>query len=92
LSDPSLTLRLTHDSGNFIIIVSTLLSLPWGGSQFGWATAKVLVPLILGLFGIFVWIIHEALVPNEPILPLRLFNNRTTISGWVIFPRSAAAA
>ncbi|KAF8502520.1 iron permease [Gautieria morchelliformis] len=72
--------------GNFIIIaasVSTLLGLTWGGIQFGWATAQVLVPLIVGLFGIVVWIIYEALVPNEPILPLRLFNNRTTISGYV---------
>jgi hypothetical protein len=44
-------------------------------------SAQILVPLILGLLGIFAFMIYEALVPNEPIFPIKLLNDWTVISG-----------
>ncbi|GJJ08923.1 hypothetical protein Clacol_003143 [Clathrus columnatus] len=75
-------------SGNAIITAattSTLIGLTWGGVQFPWSSARVLVPLILGIFGIFVWILYESLVAKEPFLTIRLFSNRTTVSGFLVY-------
>lgn len=60
---------------------SALTGLTWGGVQYPWQSVRVLVPLILGLFGIVGFMVYEALVPNEPTIPLRLLKNRTTLCG-----------
>ncbi|KAF9457247.1 iron permease [Collybia nuda] len=72
--------------GNAIIIASTtsvLLGLTWGGIRFSWSSARVLVPLILGLAGIAAFVVYEAFVPVEPTMPIRLFRNRTSVSGYL---------
>ncbi|KAI0709719.1 iron permease [Earliella scabrosa] len=72
--------------GNILIIgssTSALLGLTWGGIQYPWNSAQVLVPLIVGFVGIFAWVIYEVLVPVEPTIPFRLLNNRTTLSGYI---------
>ncbi|CDO72013.1 hypothetical protein BN946_scf184943.g48 [Trametes cinnabarina] len=72
--------------GNLLIIGSTtsaLLGLTWGGIQFSWGSANVLVPLIVGFVGIFAWVIYEIYVPVEPTIPFRLLNNRTSVSGYI---------
>jgi len=58
-----------------LALVSLLLALIWGGTQYPWGS-----PIILGLFavalvGILVFILVERRV-EEPILPLSLFSNR----------------
>lgn len=62
---------------------AALLGLTWGGVQYPWSSARVLVPLILGFVGIICFMIYEALVPMEPTVPWRVLNNRTTVSGYV---------
>ncbi len=74
------------DSGNILIIGSTtsaLLALTWGGIQFSWTSAHVLAPLIIGIVGIFAWVLYEITVPLEPTIPFRLLSNRTTVSGYI---------
>ena len=74
------------ERGNILIIgssTSALLGLTWGGIQYPWNSAQVLVPLIVGFVGIFAWVIYEVLVPVEPTIPFRLLNNRTTLSGYI---------
>ncbi|EKM52295.1 uncharacterized protein PHACADRAFT_176318 [Phanerochaete carnosa HHB-10118-sp] len=72
--------------GNFLIVTSstaTVLGLTWGGVQFAWTSAQVLVPLILGLIGIVMFLIYEAFVPVNPIIPFSLLSNRTSFSGYL---------
>lgn len=56
-------------SGNLLIIASTtsvVIALTWGGVQFPWNSARVLVPLILGLLGLCGFIAYEAWAPTYP--------------------------
>ncbi|TFY56617.1 hypothetical protein EVG20_g8862 [Dentipellis fragilis] len=72
--------------GNVLIILSTtavVIGLTWGGVQFPWTSAKVLVPLILGLVGLCVFIIYEVTLANNPMVPVILMSNRTGLSGFI---------
>lgn len=90
LKVPELTvsqkLRQIDWIGNLLItasVTSTLIGLTWGGVQFSWSSARVLVPLILGIFGIFAWVLYEIFMAKQPFLISRLFTNRTTVSGYL---------
>ena len=77
---------MSSHSGNILVIGSTtsaLLALTWGGIQYPWDSAHVLVPLIIGFVGIFAWVLYEIMVPLEPTIPFRLLSNRTSISGYI---------
>ncbi|PSR83956.1 hypothetical protein PHLCEN_2v5560 [Hermanssonia centrifuga] len=77
---------LPWHSGNLLISggsTAALLGLTWGGVQYEWSSANVLVPLILGLFVIAGFMVYEAAIPAEPTMPWRILNNRTTISGYM---------
>ncbi|KAF9874427.1 hypothetical protein CkaCkLH20_07990 [Colletotrichum karsti] len=68
--------------GNSILIASTvsvLIALTWAGSVHPWSSYHVLLPLILGLLGLIGFCLFErsGLAP-EPVMPLRLFGNRTS--------------
>ncbi|KAI0471294.1 major facilitator superfamily domain-containing protein [Xylaria cf. heliscus] len=69
--------------GNAILIASTvaiLYALATGGVQYGWGSWRVLVPLILGFFGFSLFAAFEAWgFSPEPVMPPRLFANRTSI-------------
>ncbi|KAL4246490.1 MFS transporter superfamily protein [Abortiporus biennis] len=72
--------------GNFLIVASSasaVIGLTWGGVKFPWNSAKVLVPLILGLVGLVIFTIYEFTVPREPIMPYTLLSNRTSVSGYL---------
>ncbi|KAI0343447.1 MFS general substrate transporter [Trametopsis cervina] len=79
-------LRRVDWIGNAIIIASSsscLLALTWGGVTFPWVSVHVLLPLILGLLGSGIFLIYEALVAKEPIVPYSLFKNRTSLGGYI---------
>ncbi|KAF7309858.1 MFS general substrate transporter [Mycena indigotica] len=64
--------------GNLLVVASTtsvVIALTWAGIQFAWTSAKVLVPLTLGLLGM-------AFVPKYPIVPISLISTRTAFSGY----------
>ncbi|OJZ85201.1 hypothetical protein ASPFODRAFT_136968 [Aspergillus luchuensis CBS 106.47] len=69
--------------GNTLFIlsmISVLIALSWGGSQYPWSSFRVIVPLVLGFIGFAVFFLYEAFpkhCPN-PTMPLHLFANRTS--------------
>ncbi|OJT01776.1 hypothetical protein TRAPUB_7832 [Trametes pubescens] len=72
--------------GNLLVIASTtsiVVGLTWGGVQFAWSSAHVLAPLIVGLCGIVFFFIYEAYWARNPIVPMSLLQNRTSVSGYI---------
>ncbi|KAJ6476037.1 Mfs1.2 [Mycena vitilis] len=72
--------------GNGLIISSTssaIIGLTWGGVQYSWSSAQVLVPIILGLCGIIGFFVYETRVAAYPLVPYALLSNRTSLSGYL---------
>ncbi|KAF7340868.1 MFS general substrate transporter [Mycena sanguinolenta] len=72
--------------GNFIVIASTAcctLALTWGGVAVPWVSLQVLVPLWAGLLGLAFFLLYEATVAVDPLVPFVLVCNRTSLSGYV---------
>ncbi|CAK5262635.1 unnamed protein product, partial [Mycena citricolor] len=77
-------LRQVDWLGNAIVIVGSglvIIGLTWGGIRYSWASAPVLVPLILGLVLLVAFCFYEATVPAHPTIPLDVIANRTSLSG-----------
>lgn len=71
--------------GMFIFVASTTLflyGLTTGGTVIPWKSGAVLAPLVIGIAGFGLFIIVEWKVPKEPMVPLRVFSNRTTNAGF----------
>ncbi|OQO12716.1 hypothetical protein B0A48_02180 [Cryoendolithus antarcticus] len=70
-------------SGNLIFIgavISVLIAVTWGGTAYEWKSFRVIVPLLLGFFGIALFTAFEwspKLCP-EPSFPRMLVSNRTS--------------
>ncbi|KAI1811229.1 MFS general substrate transporter [Poronia punctata] len=58
-------------------VVLTVLAVESGGSLWAWRSPQVLATLIVGIALFVVFIAIEALVAKIPIMPLRLFRNRS---------------
>jgi hypothetical protein len=56
---------------------ATLIAISWGGLMFAWSSYHTLVPLILGVAGLAVFVVWEQYFAERPIIPMRIFNNRT---------------
>ncbi|ORY63676.1 iron permease [Leucosporidium creatinivorum] len=63
---------------------ATILGLTWGGVSYSWSSYKVLVPLILGIFGmaLFLWI--EKRFVKHPTVPFDILSNRTSLAGFLM--------
>ncbi|KZW02334.1 MFS general substrate transporter [Exidia glandulosa HHB12029] len=71
--------------GNALLIsssTSVCIALTWAGIQFPWTSVKVLAPLILGLVGMFVFFLYDALIAESPVVPFSLLSDRTSASGY----------
>ena len=80
-------------SGNGIVIASTVamnLALTWGGVQYSWSSYHVMVPLMIGIAGLGLFLIYETRFPQEPIVPWRIWGNRTTGTRSVFVPRESS--
>ena len=69
--EPNPTYRCFTDSGNFLVIASTVaytIGLTWGGITALWGSVTVLVPLVLGLIGLGVFIVYEATLAKHPLV------------------------
>ncbi len=68
-------------TGNLILItsvVAVLIALSWGGTKYPWSSYQILVPLLLGLLGLVLFHIYEAMPwVKEPTLPEAVFKRRT---------------
>jgi hypothetical protein len=45
-----------------------VIALTWAGTQFGWLSVQVVVPLAAGLVGLGAFLTYEALYPQYPIV------------------------
>ena len=54
-----------------------------GGTVYEWTSFRTLLPLVLGLAGLFVFVIVEAYLPKEPMVPLKVFCSRTAASAYI---------
>ncbi|KAJ2781578.1 hypothetical protein GGI15_003176 [Coemansia interrupta] len=57
-------------------IIMLQLGLTWGGQEFPWKSAAVIISLILGVLFLIGFVLIEWKLPAEPIMPLRLFKRR----------------
>ncbi|KAI9298877.1 MFS general substrate transporter [Neoconidiobolus thromboides FSU 785] len=62
--------------------ICLVLGLTWGGSEYEWSSAPVIVTLVLAGLFLILFIYVEAKVAKEPIIPGRVLN-RNTISANV---------
>lgn len=70
--------------GNAVLIasaVAVLYALAEAGAQYAWSSWQVLVPLLLGFAGFFLFAYTQAgrFAAAEPVMPPRLFNHRTSM-------------
>ncbi|KAF7340295.1 Iron permease [Mycena venus] len=71
--------------GNILVVAattSTVIALTWGGIEFTWGSAHVLVPLIIGLIGLAVFIVYEGRFAEYPMVPFDVLSTRTALSGY----------
>ncbi|KKO98103.1 major facilitator superfamily transporter [Trichoderma harzianum] len=67
----------------FIAATTLLLyGITTGGTTNPWNSASVLAPLVLGVFGLGVFLLIEWKVTKTPMVPLRIFNNRSGNTGF----------
>ena len=68
--------------GSFMVITSTiaiLFALTYGGAKYSWSSWRVILPLVLGVIGLIAFHLFEAsALAKEPLMPPRLFANRTS--------------
>ncbi|KAI8081919.1 major facilitator superfamily domain-containing protein [Gilbertella persicaria] len=57
-----------------------LLALNFGGQTFPWKSAAVIVPLVLSVLLVGLLILVEKKFAKEPLMPPRLFKNRSVVS------------
>jgi len=73
--------------GTFIFVASStsfLVPISWGGVMYSWSSWHTHVPLLLGLAGLAAFCIHEAYFAAFPLLPIRIFSNRSTSLTYLI--------
>ena len=73
-------------AGAILLTASTtsfLMPVSWGGVMFAWSSFRTLVPLVLGICGLFVFVMYETYVSKTPLIPLRIFCNRTAAVNYI---------
>ncbi|KAI1172626.1 MFS general substrate transporter [Nemania sp. FL0916] len=72
--------------GSIIFVPSTisiLLGLIMGGVQFPWSSFRIIVPIVLGVAGWVGFLVQQRFSPR-PMVPGRLFTNRTSVVGFFL--------
>ncbi|RPA99576.1 MFS general substrate transporter [Choiromyces venosus 120613-1] len=59
-------------------VTAILIPVTWGGIM-------TLMPLIVGVFGVFGFVLYERMVPGNPMIRLEIFGNRTTLWGVLYY-------
>ncbi|KUI67782.1 hypothetical protein VM1G_03182 [Cytospora mali] len=70
--------------GNAVLIASTvavLYALAYAGASYSWGSWHILVPLLLGFLGLFIFAYTQSgrFAAAEPVMPPRLFKGRTSV-------------
>ncbi|SNX84310.1 related to mfs1 - putative multidrug transporter [Melanopsichium pennsylvanicum] len=76
--------------GNSVLlgsVVSILIAVTEGGVTHPWSSMQIWIPLVAGMVGFILFLLIE-FVPNplstQPVLPLKLFSNRTACSAFLM--------
>ncbi|OTA89148.1 hypothetical protein M434DRAFT_374057 [Hypoxylon sp. CO27-5] len=77
-------LRRIDFLGNSVLVASTiavLYALAYAGANYGWSSWHILVPLLVGFFGFFIFGYTQSgrFAAAEPVMPPRLFKHRTSL-------------
>ncbi|BGP26001.1 major facilitator superfamily protein [Rhodotorula toruloides] len=74
------------DYANIVFVAgatSLIIGLTWGGSAYAWSSYHVLVPLVLGIFGLVVFFVVEARFVKYPTVPFDILGHPTALVGYV---------
>lgn len=63
-------------------IICVLLSTNWGGNEYSWSSVQIIVPYCVGAMFLAIFLFIEAKIAVEPILPFRLFRNRSVCATY----------
>ncbi|KAH8811664.1 drug resistance transporter [Xylogone sp. PMI_703] len=63
-------------------LISILFGVTSGGVLYPWASANTLSALIIGVVGTTGFFLYEAFLTRSPMVPLRIFGNRTSLSAY----------
>ncbi|KAH8556632.1 major facilitator superfamily domain-containing protein [Umbelopsis sp. PMI_123] len=63
-----------------IAIVCLVLALSWGGSTYPWSAPSVITLLCIAGVGIIIFAVWELKYAKQPIIPKRLFTNRSVVA------------
>lgn len=68
-----------------LVVTSTILALSWVGTEPPWSSWRVILPLVLGNFGLLGFVAYQS-SPwlKETTMPLKLFANRTSSSIFLL--------
>ncbi|CDU22819.1 related to mfs1-putative multidrug transporter [Sporisorium scitamineum] len=76
--------------GNLVLlgsVVSILIAVTEGGISYPWSSVHIWVPMVAGVAGFFLFLLIE-FIPNplstQPVLPFKLFSNRTACSAFLM--------
>lgn len=72
--------------GNILVVGGTimfLMGLEFGGSQYPWNSAIVICLLVFGALAVVIFAVYEARVAKFPVIPIRLFNSRTSVATYI---------
>ncbi|KAL9105389.1 MAG: hypothetical protein Q9227_009427 [Pyrenula ochraceoflavens] len=75
-------------SGGVLIVgavLMVLLGLEFGGVTFPWSSATVITLIALGVAIISIFVLNEWKVATNPIIPLRLFSNRSSVAAYGVY-------
>jgi hypothetical protein len=64
-------------SGIVFVMTSSVLvaiALTWGGDEYAWTSAPVLVTLVIGVVGLAAFLAYEFLLAKHPLASIRTFN------------------
>lgn len=75
-------------TGSLLIVGSTLmvlLALEFGDVIFPWSSATVICLLTFGTVVVGIFILNEWKLAINPVIPLRLFANRSSVAAYIVF-------
>lgn len=62
---------------------SFLIPITWAGVEHPWVSWRTLAPLSIGVVGIILFLLYEAYLAPEPLVPLSIFRTRTSCIAYL---------